>query len=301
MPVMEDVYPSRVDGQVRVTERVDPVVYSDPGKPGRLSPAELASYEANGFLVQKELFKPEEIADLNAELRRLCSSEEIKDMDETIAEPESREVRSIFRIHKLNPLFERLSRDPRVLEVAEQLLGGRVYIHQSRVNLKPGFIGKEFYWHSDFETWHVEDGMPRMRAVSVSISLTPNYPFNGPLMLIPGSHKLYISCAGQTPEDHYKDSLRRQEYGVPDNESLRKMADEGGIAAPTGPAGTVVFFECNTMHGSNSNISPYPRSNVFMVYNNMENTLQEPFCGLKPRPEHIATRERFEPVRPLHE
>jgi len=301
MPVMEDVYPSRVDGQVRVTERVDPVVYSDPGKPGRLSPEELASYEANGFLVQKELFKPEEIADLNAELRRLCSSEEIKDMDETIAEPESREVRSIFRIHKLNPLFERLSRDPRVLEVAEQLLGGRVYIHQSRVNLKPGFIGKEFYWHSDFETWHVEDGMPRMRAVSVSISLTPNYPFNGPLMLIPGSHKLYISCAGQTPEDHYKDSLRRQEYGVPDNESLRKMADEGGIAAPTGPAGTVVFFECNTMHGSNSNISPYPRSNVFMVYNNMENTLQEPFCGLKPRPEHIATRERFEPVRPLHE
>ena len=55
------------------------------------------------------------------------------------------------------------------MTIAEQILGSQVYIHQSRVNLKPGFKGKEFYWHSDFETWHIEDGMPRMRALSCSI------------------------------------------------------------------------------------------------------------------------------------
>ncbi|MES8739290.1 phytanoyl-CoA dioxygenase family protein, partial [Cutibacterium acnes] len=73
-------------------------------------------------------------------------------------------------------------------------------IHQSRINLKNGFNGKEFYWHSDFETWHVEDGMPNMRAVSCSITLTDNTVYNGSLMVIPGSHKYFVSCVGETPE-----------------------------------------------------------------------------------------------------
>src|SRR3546814_19751740 len=74
----------------------------------------------------------------------------------------------------------------------------RSYIHQSRLNYKPGFKGKEFYWHSDFETWHVEDGMPRMRALSMSVLLAENTPHNGPLMLIPGSHQSFLTCVGET-------------------------------------------------------------------------------------------------------
>ena len=61
----------------------------------------------------------------------------------------------------------------------------------------------------------------------------------------------------------------------------------------------MVFFDCNTMHGSNSNISPFARSNVFFVYNSVENALTRPYCGLKPRPEHIAARASFEAIEPL--
>jgi ectoine hydroxylase len=132
-----------------------------------------------------------------------------------------------------------------------------------------------------------------MRALSVSIALTENLPFNGALMLIPGSHRVYVACVGRTPDNHYKQSLKKQEYGVPDDGSLTTLADRGGIEMPTGPAGSAVFFDCNTMHGSGSNISPYPRSNVFLVFNSVENQLQDPFCGLPPRPEHIATRGTF--------
>src|SRR3546814_10424765 len=81
-----------------------------------------------------------------------------------------------------------------------------------------GFKGREFYWHSDFETWHVEDGMPRMRALSMSVLLAENTPHNGPLMVIPGSHRTYLTCLGETPDDHYLSSLKKQEYGVPDEE-----------------------------------------------------------------------------------
>jgi ectoine hydroxylase len=298
MEVLEDLYPSRVADRPQRAERVDPVVH--PGGPARrLSAEDEAFYEKNGFLFVEGLFQSGEIQRLNEELRRLSSSQQIRGREECINEPGSDVVRSIFRVHQFSDVFDWLTRDTRLLDTARQILGSEVYIHQSRVNLKPGFSGKDFYWHSDFETWHMEDGMPRMRALSVSIALTENYAFNGPLMVIPGSHKTYVACVGQTPENHYRQSLKKQEYGVPDQESLKRLTDQGGIVAPTGPAGSAVFFDCNTMHGSNSNITPYPRANVFFVYNSVENRLQEPFCGLRPRPEHIACRESCAPLQPL--
>src|SRR5690606_5167561 len=130
---------------------------------------------------------------------------------------------------------------------------------------------KEFYWHSDFETWHVEDGMPSMRALSMSIALTENYSTNGPLLLIPGSHRKFVACEGETPEQHFKSSLKKQDYGVPDAKNLADLVKANGIVEVRGKPGSVCLFDCNILHGSNSNISPFPRSNVFFVYNAMSN------------------------------
>src|SRR3546814_5528692 len=91
-----------------------------------------------------------------------------------VRSPGSDVGRSIFRVHELSDRLARLARDPRLIHIARQILGSEVYMHQSRANMKPGFKGKEFYWHSDFETWHVEDGMPGMRALSCSALLTDN-------------------------------------------------------------------------------------------------------------------------------
>ena len=136
-------------------------------------------------------------------------------------------------------------------------------------------------------------------ALSCSLLLTKNNACNGPLMLVPGSHRHFIACQGETPEHHYLSSLKKQEYGVPDPISLQLLVEQGGIRAMTAGAGSVVFFDCNAMHGSNGNISPWPRANVFMVYNSVENRLVAPFHGMKPRPEHIAARQSAEPLSPL--
>ena len=298
-PNAADAYPSRMKDRPEVLPRQDPIVYGDaPEQAGPLSRELLDAYERDGFLILPAFFSPAEVEACRSELSRLCDSDEIKSRREAIIEPESRDLRSLFSVHRISEQFAGVAADERVVAMMRQILGSDVYIHQSRVNLKPGLAGKEFYWHSDFETWHVEDGMPRMWAVSCSILLTPNNAHNGPLMLIPGSHRQFIACVGETPEEHYVTSLRRQEYGVPDAESLERLADEGGIEAALGSAGTLVLFDCNTMHGSNSNISPWPRSNLFFVYNSVENRLQPPCCGLKPRPEHIAAREHAAPLIP---
>jgi ectoine hydroxylase-related dioxygenase (phytanoyl-CoA dioxygenase family) len=147
-----------------------------------------------------------------------------------------------------------------------------VYLHQSRLNYKPGFTGKEFYWHSDFETWHAEDGMPRMRAISASILLTDNDALNGPLMLMPGSHRTFVACAGETPDDNHKIVAQEAGVGVPSHDSADPDGpNRFGIDYAAGKAGTVVLFDCNTLHGSNGNITPFPRSNAFFVYNAWSN------------------------------
>jgi ectoine hydroxylase len=301
MVLVSDAYQSRVDGEAAILQRQDPVVYprTDAKAVPGLTQHQLKNYQKNGFIFLKNFFSEHEAALFLREANRMVADPKIRLRDEAITEPGSDAVRSVFLVHRLSDMFGRLASDARLVNIARQILGDEVYIHQSRLNLKPGFLGKEFYWHSDFETWHVEDGMPRMRAVSCTILLTENNEFNGPLMLIPGSHKHYISCVGETPSDHYKQSLQKQEYGVPDPTSLEFLVERGGIQAPKGPAGSVVLFDCNTMHGSNSNISPYPRSNLFVVYNSLENALGKPRFGLNPRPEYIATREDVRPLTPL--
>jgi len=289
-----DCYPSRQLTEPHTQDRVDPVVYGHAQGGHGLSEAQLLAFDRDGYLFFPELFPRDEIRSYAGELQRLAAKGGTG--PETILEPSSGDVRSIFQVHRNHAVFRDLSRDRRLTRIAFGLLDSDVYIHQSRVNLKPGFVGKEFYWHSDFETWHVEDGMPRMRAVSCSINLTDNHATNGPVMVIPGSHRQFVACVGQTPENHYQKSLRRQEYGVPDQAILSRLAAERGIEAPVGPAGSVLFFDCNLLHGSNSNITPFPRSNIFFVYNSTLNRLTDPFGNIPPRPEFVATRDGVDPI-----
>jgi ectoine hydroxylase len=276
-------------------ERTHPTVWGTESG-GPIDAATLAGHDARGYSIVQGLLSPAEVQGYWQELVRLSSDEELKRDERVITEKVSGEVRSIFEVHRLSGLIAELVRDPRVLDRARQLLGSEVYIHQSRVNYMPGFRGTGFYWHSDFETWHAEDGMPAPRAVSCSIALTDNYPFNGGLMVVPGSHRTFIQCAGETPEDHYKNSLKEQEIGVPSEDDITRMASEHGIDQFTGQAGSALWFDSNILHGSGNNISPYPRSNIFIVFNSVENALVQPFAAEKPRPSFIAGRD-FTPLR----
>ena len=293
-PGPNDLYPTRKAGEPALLYRTDPVVYGGPDD-GPIDAETLASFDEKGFLTVEELLGAEEIERYRAELRRLSEDAAVLRDERTVTERGSDEIRAIFEVHKVSEVFAELVTDPRVVGRARQLLGSDVYVHQSRVNYKPGFKGKDFYWHSDFETWHAEDGMPRMRAVSISIALTENFVHNGGLMIMPGSHRTFVSCVGETPDDHYKESLRGQEIGTPDPDSLSILANKHGIDLFTGPAGSATMFDCNCMHGSNGNITPFPRSNVFIVFNSVENTCEEPFAAPSRRPEFIASRD-FTPV-----
>lgn len=291
-----DAYPTRL-AEEQWLQRKDPVFWGKWSPEAPLTRAETESFDKNGYLVLKNVFSPAEIMALQDQSRRMRTGEVEIEADNLITEPGSDEVRTIFRLDEQSEVFDRLARDERIAGRVRFLLDDEVYLHQSRLNYKPGFNGKEFYWHSDFETWHAEDGMPRMRAISASILLTDNDALNGPLMLMPGSHKTFVACAGETPEDNHKSSLKKQEIGVPSPDSLTEMARRFGIDYAAGLAGTVILFDCNTLHGSNGNITPFPRSNAFFVYNGWSNRVVEPFAAKKPRPAFLASREPEAPIQ----
>ena len=297
----QDLFPTRLERKLGMFERLDPVAYTPEEKlsEGPLSAEKVREFDERGFLFFESFFSKDEMSKFIEELKDYEQDEDLKLSEGTILEPGKEEIRSIFGIHEISERFDRLTRDPKLLAMVKQLLDSEVYIHQSRINYKPGFKGKGFNWHSDFETWHSEDGMPGMRCLSCSIVMTDNNEFNGPLMLIPGSHKYFIPCVGRTPENNYKESLKSQDLGVPDAASLQTLMNEDFIEAPKGPAGSLIIFECNTLHGSNTNMSCWPRSNLFFVYNSVHNTLNDPYCGNKPRPQFLANRTNWEPLTPV--
>jgi ectoine hydroxylase len=284
-----DAYPTRLaQAPASLTQPRQDGVVKGRTLPGPLSQAQLDEFERNGYQFIPNLIVGEELEALRQEMNALLSNDAYRDKAFSITEPESHEIRSLFAVHQLSERLGALASDERVAGAARQIIGDDPYVHQSRINYKPGFAGKGFNWHSDFETWHAEDGMPNMHAVSASLILTDNHEFNGPLMLIPGSHMEFVPCLGETPEDNHKHSLKAQEVGVPSPEALTHLVDKYGIEAPKGKAGGLLLFDCNTLHASNANLSPDPRSNVFFVFNRPDNRCVAPFAAPKQRPSFLA-------------
>lgn len=289
MRASDDLYPTRnpSTSTASVIERQDPVTY---GQPREISPAAMKSYRDNGYLVERSL--------LSSMLPELTAASDAL-LDHPPAEgsvmepPPDGRLRSVFGPHS----------DPRIMEaanalrgIAEDILGSPVYLHQSRINYKRGTGATGWGWHSDFETWHSEDGMPRMRALTAMVALTPNLPDNGPLGVIPGSHRYFVSCPGETPDRNYESSLQDQKVGVLGETELRLLQGltGSGLEWLVLDPGDVVFFDCNTAHGSRQSTSSVPRTNLFLVFNSTENRLVDPFCGLPPRPEYAGSRSSMQ-------
>lgn len=277
-----DLYPSRDRKQGRILPRHDPVVASAQA-PGPLSPPKLLQYQHHGYLQFDEVFSPAQIARVERATSDLLRSDFVLRRPETVRDDDTKTVQSIFRPQAFSPILEEVVCDARLRAIAQQILGTPVYVHQSRVNHKPAFTGKESFWRADFECWHVEDGLPRMRALNMIVGVSTYDEFTGPLMFIPGSHRQFVACSGEGPESPAR--------GQPSLELLAKLAHENGIATPRVKPGAIVVFDANLMHAVGRNLSPFPHYGISIAYNSSENGPVAPYGGRAPRPDYIAHRD----------
>jgi ectoine hydroxylase len=296
-----DLYPSRYCEQEQVMTRLDPVVYSclndafGADIPSSVTLQQIDFFENNGFLLLDAVFSDKEVTLMQQEVQRLRNDPMLARRQEMASDPLDPDIVSIFDVQRFSPLLRNIMHDARLAGMARYLLGEGIYLHQSSLCFKPGFRARPFYWKSDFETWHVEDGMPRMQAISVSISLTDMFFSNGPTMLIPGSHRHFISCAGSArQENNLLPVGAGDKSGVPGDDIVHALVETGGIALAAGRAGSVLISDCNVLHGTAGNISPHARTDLRFVYNALSNCLLQPYGEQPPRPEYMAHRNRIE-------
>ena len=215
----------------------------------KLTKDQLSHFDAEGWVLLKNRFSQTEIDVLNGELPKIFAMRR----EEVWREKDGESVRTAFAAHTYNEAFNRLGCHPRLIEPVMQLLGGPVYMHQYKINGKAAFNGDVWQWHQDYGTWARDDQMPQPRAMNIAVFLDEVTEFNGPLYLIPRSHKQGVIEAGH-------DTLTTSyPLWTLDKERIRHLANEGGIIAPKGLPGTVLMFHSNMVHASAPNISPWDR------------------------------------------
>ena len=251
----------------------------------KLTNQQIKQFDEEGYIIISELFSPKEVEKLKGEISGIFAQRR----DENVRENDGDTVRTAFATHTYNDVYGRFVCHPKILEPAEQLLEGQVYVHQFKLNAKAAFNGDVWQWHQDYGTWKNDDGMPEGLALNVAIFLDDVSNFNGPLNFIPRSHRDgYLNAAHDTITTSYP-------LWTLSNKKISQLVSDGGIIAPTGKAGSTIFFDSSLVHGSPSNMSPWSRNIVYISLNRTSNCITK-FS----RPEYIAHRD-FDAITTLED
>ena len=162
-----------------------------------------------------------------------------------------------------------------------------IYLFQCVINMKRPFHGAVWQWHQDFPTYFHDDAMPEPRLVNALVFIDEVREFNGPLMLVPASHK---APAYETAVD---DATTSYPLRAADDAVVARLVGERGIEAPKGGPGSVIFAHTNIVHGSGPNMSPWPRTLASITYNAIDNK-----HGRSRRPDWVVRRD-FEVLEPV--
>ena len=242
----------------------------------QLSDEQVRRFEGQGYLFLPEQFSPREVEVLKGDCPRIFAM----DREEVWREKDGKAVRTAFAAHTYSEPFRRLAHHPRMVEPVKQILGGDVYVHQFKINGKEAFEGDVWQWHQDYGVWARDDGMPEPLAMNISVFLDDVTEFNGPLMFIPGSHRKGVLEAGHDV------STTSYPLWTLDKETVHALAEEGGIVAPKGPAGSMLMFHGCLVHASPPNISPWGRIITYVSLCRTDNHIRR-----FKRPEWIAHRD----------
>lgn len=242
----------------------------------QLTQRQIDEYKENGFLFFPSLLAKGEMEILSREIDKIVA----QPRREIVYEKDGRTLRSLFNMQAYNEAFARLVRHPKIVRPVQQLVGGPIYIFQLILNFKAPFSGDDWPWHQDFPTYHFDDGMPEPKVVNTLIFMDEITEFNAPLMLIPGSHKLEFPLPDiNTTQTSYPARWLPVQH-------VEQIAGQNGIAAPKGPAGSVIFAHTNIIHGSVKNMSPWRRALLSLTLNSVENATKR-----SRRPDYVVPHD----------
>ena len=253
-----------------------------------LNREQVEHFQTNGFLLADNIFQSSEIEAMIEELPVLFA----QDSPEVYRQKGSQAIRTVFAPEKFSKIFESVYQYDRLVNSVKQLLNDEVYLFQSKLNTKVALARGIWDWHQDFTFWK-DDGMPEPKALTVAIYLNDVTEFNGPMIVIPGSHRLgTASCEMKNPDGVHDENLK---YVISQN-TIKQIAEQcGGMVSTKGKKGSVLFFDCNILHASAQNLHYENRDILMLTYNSVSNKTNK---VENPRADFMVKRD-FSPVKPI--
>lgn len=248
-----------------------------------LSEVQVDEYSEQGYLLFDSLLSGEEVRRLFDAYERDCAGPG----PHRVSKEGSDRVRAVYASHLRSPEFAALIHSPRLLAPARQLLAADVYVYQFKINAKPAFGGKGWAWHQDFLAWQQMDDLRSPDLVNVGVFLDDFTEFNGPLIVVPGSHRCGLVRDGRNTEAESEQHLDPDDISLSPLQ-MAELVERHSMTSLKGPAGSVVFFHPELVHGSGPDMSPFPRKFLIATYNDVANAPQ-PLS--EPRPEYLVGRD----------
>lgn len=210
-----------------------------------ISEADAAFYRENGYLVVENVYAPEEVKAMRDALgglidkaRGLTDHDSIYDLEPGHT-PENPRVRRIKKPFEADAVFRDMVEHPNLIAILSKIVSPDLRLHGGKINIKAAEYGSPVEWHQDWAFYpHTNDDV-----LAVGVLLDDTSEENGPLMVMPGSHK------GPTYDHHVDGHFA----GAMDPSACD--LDFSKAVALTGKAGSCTFHHVRAVHGSAQNTS----------------------------------------------
>ncbi len=212
-------------------------------------------YDEQGYLVVPELFPAEFVARLRETTRSFVEQAQRDELDDPLFDLiRDREgisqLRRITSPEQVHPIYDEAMRFEPLVDIVAELLGGTVRFDHGKLNFKPPSGGVALEWHQDWAFYpQTNDDM-----LAIGLMIEDCTLENGPLMVIPGSHRGPVYDHNQNGE--FVGAVRAQDLGGELNKAVTLTA----------PAGSVSVHHVRTLHASMANRSTTNRPLCLFSY-----------------------------------
>ena len=220
-----------------------------------LSSAEIKFYKNNGYLVKKELISKKIIDKINLKVKKLLNDKDKSKYFEFLKFSNKKYCVRLKDPHEVDQLFANILKDKKIIHILQKLLKGTVRFHHSKLNFKPpSQKGGIIDWHQDWAFYpHTNDDL-----ITVGIYLEDCFEINGPLKVIPRSHKSNIYNHHESNFFVGKINVKKEKLDISKAQKL------------IGPAGSVTFHHVRTLHASSLNMAKHPRPLLLFGYSSVD-------------------------------
>ncbi|SFS21339.1 phytanoyl-CoA dioxygenase family protein [Yoonia litorea] len=205
----------------------------------RLSEAEIAQYNANGFVQPYDVFSDGEIAEIRDYVDGLMAA----------LGPDGAYGINCYQA-RLSGLYD-IAADPRILDLVEDLIGPDILCWASAILSKRPHDPKAVPWHQDASFWALSPA----RTVTVWLAIDDADDENSAMRFIPGTHDkgaLPVAETDGAANVFHKGTANAEALGTPFTNTLR--------------AGQVSLHADMLVHGSQANRSDRRRCGLTLRY-----------------------------------